>query len=71
MSDIKSNKLNKGEKNWVMYDFANSAYATIMIAAIFPIYFVSVCKDAGVVGDVWWGIGTSITTFTLAILAPF
>jgi MFS transporter, UMF1 family len=71
MSDVNSNKLNKSERNWVMYDFANSAYATIMIAAIFPIYFVSVCKDAGVVGDVWWGIGTSIATFTLAILAPF
>ena len=65
------NKFNKRERNWIMYDFANSAYATIMIAAIFPIYFVSVCKEAGIVGDVWWGIGTSITTFTLAILAPF
>ena len=71
MTKNTNGKMTKVEKDWIMYDFANSVYATIMIAAIFPIYFVSVCKDAGVVGDVWWGIGTSITTFTLAILAPF
>jgi len=50
-----------------MYDWANSVYATIILAAIFPIYFASIAPDA----DVWWGIGTSIATLIGAIFAPF
>lgn len=49
-----------------MYDWADSVYATIIMAAIFPIYFASVAPG----GDVVWGYGTSIATFTVAILAP-
>lgn len=63
-------KMTKPEKSWIMYDVANSVYATVMVAAIFPTYFASVCSNAGVAGDFWWGIGTSIATFTLAVLAP-
>lgn len=63
-------KMTKPEKGWIMYDVANSVYATVMLAAIFPIYFANVCKGAGVSGDSWWGIGTSIATFSLAVLAP-
>ncbi len=64
------NDMTKIEKNWIMYDWANSAYATIMIAAVFPIYFVNAASNGGVQGDVWWGIGTSIATLTCAVLAP-
>lgn len=58
------------ERSWIMYDWANSAYATIIMAAIFPIYFASVAKGAGVSGDVWWGYGSSLATLTVAVLAP-
>lgn len=63
-------RLTKLEKSWVMYDWANSSYATIMLAAIFPVYFVSVLKGFGQNGDMWWGWGTSAATFISAILAP-
>lgn len=63
-------KLTRLEKSWVMYDWANSSYATIMLAAIFPVYFVSVLKGVGQDGDMWWGWGTSAATFISAILAP-
>jgi UMF1 family MFS transporter len=53
-----------------MYDWAYSVYSTNIMAAIFPIYFASVCRGAGVQGDYWWGIGTSIATAVIAILAP-
>lgn len=61
------NRGTRQERSWIMYDWANSVYATIIMAAIFPIYFASVAPA----GDVWWGYGTSIATFTVAILAPF
>jgi len=58
------------ERSWILYDWANSAYATIIMAAVFPIYFASVAKSAGVSGDIWWGYGSSAATLTVAILAP-
>ncbi len=58
----------KKEKSWIMYDWANSVYATVMLASIFPIYFTS--SVSGGQGDMWWGIGTSIATATVAITAP-
>ncbi len=60
-------KFNKEERSWITYDWANSVYATTMLAAIFPIYFVA---TAGSEGDYWWGVGTSIATGIFAILAP-
>ncbi len=63
-------KLTTVERSWIMYDWANSAYATIMLAAVFPIFFTGICDSQNVPGDFWWGIGTSISTFTVAILAP-
>jgi MFS transporter, UMF1 family len=60
-------KFTKPERSWILYDWANSAHSTIIVAAIFPIYFASV---AGSKGDAWWAFGTSAATFSMAILAP-
>ena len=54
------------ERSWIMYDWANSVYATIIMAAILPIYFAAQHEQA----DAWWAWGTSIATFVVAILAP-
>lgn len=61
-------RFTKKERSWILYDWANSVYATNIMAAIFPILFVSAAGD---MGDTWWGYGTSIATFIVAILAPF
>ena len=63
-------KLTREEKSWIMYDWANSVYATIMMAAVFPIYFTTVAKSSGQPGDYWWGIGTSCAMIIVAVLAP-
>jgi len=63
-------KMTRQEKSWIMYDWANSVYATIMMAAVFPIYFTTVADGAGQSGDYWWGIGTSAAMITVALLAP-
>ncbi len=62
------NKFTKQEKSWILYDWANSSFATIMMAAIFPIYFSSVMGDGG--GDMWLGVGASVATAVSAVLAP-
>ncbi len=69
--DKQSKKFTKTEKSWIMYDWANSVYATNVLAAIFPIYFGNVCQAAGADNVVLWSYGTSIATFIIAIMAPF
>ncbi len=64
-------KFTKQERSWITYDWANSVYATTMLAAIFPIYFAATCASAGQDGDFWWGVGTSIATGVAAIFSPF
>ncbi len=65
-----SQKFTKTEKSWIMYDWANSVYATNILAVIFPIYFGNICQQSGADNLVLWSYGTSISTFIVAILAP-
>lgn len=60
-------RLTKLEKSWITYDWANSVYATIMMAAIYPVFFSSVMGKGG---DGWWAFGTFLATLVMAILAP-
>ena len=65
--------LTREERDWVMYDWANSVYATIMMAALFPAYFTGIVNNQLGTGrgDYWWGIGTSVAMALIAIAAPF
>jgi UMF1 family MFS transporter len=53
-----------------MYDWANSAFATIMLAAVFPIFFVNIAGGEGSLGSAWWGRGLALSALILAIGAP-
>jgi len=63
-------KITRKEKSWIMYDWANSVYATIMMAAVFPIYFATVADGAGQPGDYWWGLASSSAMIVVAVTAP-
>ena len=41
-----SQRLNKAEKSWILYDVANSAFIMIVTATI-PIYFRSLAEGCG------------------------
>ena len=61
------------EKSWIMYDWANSAYSAIITAAILPILFKTMTRDAGLssnLADSYWGYATSAATLIIALLAP-
>lgn len=70
MPKTNEKKFTKTEKSWIMYDWANSVYATNILAAIFPLYFAAVCQSNGADNLVLWSYGTSVATFIVAILAP-
>ena len=39
------NNFSKEIKSWILYDFGNSAYATTVIAAFFPLFYASYWSD--------------------------
>ncbi len=63
----KQKRFSKTEKAWIMYDWANSIYATNIMAAIFPIYFAMVATETG---NKIYGFAVSIATLVVAVLAP-
>ena len=63
-------KFSKQERSWIMYDWANSAFATIMLAAVFPVFFVGMAGGEGTLGSMWWARGAAASRLILGIAAP-
>ena len=62
--------LNKKEViSWAFYDFANSAYALLILSFVFPIFFRDVIAG-GVNGDFWWGLAVSISILLGGLASP-
>jgi len=57
---------------WTIYDWANSAFATTIMAAVLPVYYASVAAAhlPGNVATAYWGYTTSIAFLLSAILGP-
>uniref|UniRef100_UPI003157F87B hypothetical protein n=1 Tax=Caloramator sp. Dgby_cultured_2 TaxID=3029174 RepID=UPI003157F87B len=41
-------KLNKLERSWALYDWANSAYSMTVTSTILPLYFKMITDSAGI-----------------------
>lgn len=57
---------------WIMYDWANSAFATTIMAAVLPVYYASVAGSTlpGNTATVYWAYTTSISLLAAAVLSP-
>lgn len=66
-ADRSEKRFTKAEKSWIMYDWANSIYATNIMAAIFPIYFA---MQANETGNTLYGFAVSAAALVVALLAP-
>lgn len=57
---------------WALYDFANSAFAAVILATIYSAYYalVVVGNSAGA-GDLWWGRAVSTSMAVVAVASPF
>ena len=41
---------------WTLYDFANSAFAAVVLSTVYPVYYTNlVVGNAAGRGDMWWG----------------
>ena len=54
---------------WYLYDFGNSAYAAVVLLAVYSAYFQG-SVVGGAEGSRLWGIAVGIAMLTVAIVAP-
>ncbi|HBM14947.1 MAG TPA: MFS transporter [Lentisphaeria bacterium] len=58
--------------SWTLFDFANSSFSAVIMAVIFPVYYINVIafnKDQA--GDFWWGAAVSLSMAVVALTSPF
>ena len=58
---------------WTMYDWANSAFATTILAAVLPIYYSAVAGatlPTEATATAYWSLGLSISLLIVAVLSP-
>lgn len=58
---------------WCMYDWANSAFATTIMAALFPPFYRALVIKSGLAENTataYWGYTTSIALLVIALTAP-
>ena len=59
-------------RSWQMYDWANSAFATTIMAAVLPEFYSSVAGSAldKTIATGYWGYSNTIAMLIIAITAP-
>ena len=70
MSDPLTKKpRNREHIAWYMYDFGNSAYAAVILLAVYSAYFKGTVVG-GAEGSRYWGIAVGIAMLSVAIISP-
>jgi len=70
---IDEREYQKRIRAWTMYDWANSAFATTIMAAVLPVYYSQVAGatlPSSAIATAYWSAGLSISLFIVAILSP-
>ena len=79
-SNPNARRLNTTWLGWCLYDWANSAFATVILAAVLPVYFVTLVPEAGarlplightVKASVLWSYSVSLSMLLVAVSAPY
>ncbi len=55
---------------WYCYDFANSAFTTIIITVVYAVYFVTVIAEEHPRAEGWWGTALSGSLLVVIFLSP-
>jgi len=56
--------------SWYLYDFGNSAYASIILLAVYSVYFKDVIVGDNAAGTRLWGISVGIAAILVALVSP-
>ncbi len=66
-----SNKDFRSIFSWCLYDWGNSAFATVIITFIFSVYFGRSIVGDETQGSAQWGMAIAASGFIIAVLSPF
>jgi UMF1 family MFS transporter len=77
-----SSEKQKAWFGWCMYDWANSSFATVIMAAVFPVYFAAIVPTGGATLSIFgfsrtipaaalWGYVVSASMLAVAVSAPY
>jgi len=69
LSRTKSKSRNREHIAWYLYDFGNSAYAAVVLLAIYSAYFKGEVVG-GAEGSRFWGISVGIAMLVVAVTSP-
>ena len=70
MSEINHKVSRKERWSWYFYDFGNSAYAAVVLLAVYASYFKGTVVG-GAEGSRLWGYSLTVAMLVVAIVAPF
>ena len=65
-------KPNQGREvfSWCMYDFANSAFPTLIVTVAYSVYFKEIVAGGGGKGDFLWGVALSAAMILSVTITP-
>jgi len=69
---VKDKAYRKVINAWSMYDWANSAFATTIMAAVLPVYYSAIAQPAltRTQSTAYWGYTNSIALLLIALISP-
>lgn len=56
---------------WCLFDWANSAYSTVIVTFVFARYFAHAVAADGIAGTAAWGYALSLSGLAVALAGPF
>lgn len=56
--------------SWALYDWANSAFTTLVVTFVYSTWFTKVMAPDEVTGTAWWSRAVAISAILIAVLSP-
>ncbi len=56
---------------WCCFDFANSAFTTIIITVVYSVYFQKIVAGGDALAEGWWGTALAFSQLVVILAAPF
>ena len=66
---LEAKELRRKRRAWYMYDFGNSAYAAVVLLAVYSAYFKGQVVG-GAMGSRLWGIAVGVAMLVVAVISP-